>query len=376
MTHDVLLTVSGRIPPDIQLQIERGQRPQADYVALAQAFGADLIDYAAAEAQTSVWGRWLRRLGGENLRLAWACFQTRGHYRTIFTDGEQVGLPLALLFKLAVRSARPRHLMLVHILSVGKKMALLDWLSLQRHIDLFFVYSQWQKQFIQTRWAIAPERVVWTPFMVDASFFAPGAAPADRAALGLPDDGQPIICSAGLEYRDYDTLVEAVRDLPVHVVLAAASPWSKRRSNIAQAGLPANVIVRRFTQFELRQLYALSAFVVMPLHAVAFQAGVTTILEAMAMGKAVICTRTPGQTDVVVENETGAYVKPHDPAGLRSAILQLLSDPGRANRLGQRGRQVVLESMSLERYCARLTQYVQAERDQSSLPTAGVHHLK
>ena len=362
MTHHDLLTVSGRIPPDIQLQIERGQRPQADYLALARTLGADLMDYAAAEAQTGAWGRWLRRLGGENLRLAWACFQCRGQYRTIFTDGEQVGLPLALLFKLAVRQPRPRHLMLVHILSVGKKMVLLDWLALQRDIDLFFVYSQWQKQFIQTRWAIAPERVVLTPFMVDANFFAPGAAPANRAALGLPEDSQPIICSAGLEYRDYDTLVEAVKDLPVHVVLAAASPWSKRRSTIAQADLPPNVIVRRYTQFELRQLYSLSKFVVMPLHPVAFQAGVTTILEAMAMGKAVICTRTQGQTDVIVENETGHYVDPHDPAALRAAIAGLLDDPARSQAMGRRGREVVLDSMSLDRYSARLNQHVQAAR--------------
>ena len=368
MTHDVLLTVSGRIPPDIRVQIERGQRPQADYLALAQAFGADLLDYAAAAAQTGVWGRWLQRLGGENLRLAWASFQHRRHYRIVFTDGEQVGLPLALLFKLALRQPRPRHFMIAHILSVGKKMALLDWLGLQRGIDLFFVYSLWQKRFIETRWSMPPDRVVHTPFMVDAEFFAPGAAPAVRAALGLPDDGKPIICSAGLECRDYATLVEAVHDLQIHVVLAAASPWSKRRVDFSQARLLPNVIIRRYTQFELRQLYALSEFVVMPLHPVAFQAGVTTILEAMAMGKAVICTRTPGQTDVVVDNETGCYVEPHQPAALRAAIVSLLGDPARRKAMGQRGREIVLDSMSLERYSARLNQHVQDARGRS--PTA------
>ena len=38
MAHDVLLTVSGRIPPDLQGQIERGERPLTDHVALARAF--------------------------------------------------------------------------------------------------------------------------------------------------------------------------------------------------------------------------------------------------------------------------------------------------------------------------------------------------
>jgi glycosyltransferase involved in cell wall biosynthesis len=363
MPHAIVLTVSGRIPLDIQAQIERDERPQADYLALADAFGADLLDYAAAEAQTGCWGRWLRRLGGENLRLAWACFQRRRQYQVIFTDGEQVGLPLAALLKLAVGQPRPRHLMIVHVLSVGKKMLLLDWLGLAGRIDVFFVYSTWQKRFIEKRWRVAPERVVFTPFMVDARFFAPGAARGNRAELGLPDDGKPIICSAGLEYRDYDTLIEAARDLDAHVVLAAASPWSKRRIDLASANLPKNILVRRFTQFELRQLYALSAFIVMPLHPVVFQAGVTTILEAMAMERAVICTRTPGQTDVVVEGQTGLYVAPHDPAGLRSAIVGLLNDPARAEALGRRGREYVAETMSLERYSFRLNHYVQAAHE-------------
>src|SRR5262249_48216839 len=129
--------------------------------------------------------------------------------------------------------------------------------------------------------------------------------------------------------------------------------------------LPSNVIVRRYTQFELRQLYALSHFVVMPLHPVPFQAGVTTLLEAMAMGKAVICTRTPGQTDVVEEGKTGVYVEPHDAAALRAAIQCLLADTARAKALGQRGRQRVLETLSLERYCDRLKTYV---HDARSMP--------
>jgi len=360
MPHDVLLTVSGRIPPDLPGQIERGERPLTDYVALARAFGADLLDYGAAQAQLGAWGRLLARIGGENLRLAWACFRLRRRYRLIFTDGEQIGLPLATLFKLAGRWPRPQHMMIAHVLSVGKKMALLDGLGLQHYIDRFVVYSSWQKQFIEQRWSVPPDQVIQTPFMVDADFFAPGAAAASRAGLGLPDDGRPIVCSAGLEYRDYDTLLEAVAGLDVHVVLAAASPWSKHRVALSRNRLPSNVVVRSFTQFDLRQLYALSAFVVLPLHPVAFQAGVTTLLEAMAMGKAVICTQTPGQTDVVVDGETGLYVPAHDPAGLRSAILALLADPARAAALGRQGRQRVVDQMSLDCYADRLNFYVQS----------------
>lgn len=169
------------------------------------------------------------------------------------------------------------------------------------------------------------------------------------------------ICAVGLEFRDYPTLIEAVRDLDVEVVIAAASPWSKRADTTAGREIPPNVRVQRFSQYDLRQLYADSCFLVMPLYDVPFQAGVTALLEAMAMERAVICSRTSGQTDVVVEGETGVYVHPGDAKVLRAAIKHLLSHPEEAARMGRAGRVRVEHEMSLDRYVERLNQYVQVE---------------
>ena len=347
---DVLLTVSGEIDTDIKSQIAAGQRPRVDYLDMARAFDADLLDYARARATTGLLGRLLERLGGANLVLAWACFLLRARYRTIFTDGEQVGIPLALLLKLGGRRGT-RHLMIVHILSVGKKMLFFDWLRVQSHIDTFFVYATWQKRFIEERWGVPPERVVFTPFMVDDQFFAPTQVESNCPA-------RPMICSVGLEFRDYPTLMQAVDGLDVDVIIAAASPWSKRSDSTAGARIPDNVTVQRFSQYELRQIYADSRFVVMPLYNVNFQAGVTAILEAMAMEKAVVCSRTPGQTDVIVDGETGLYVPPGDAAALRNAIKQLLAAPERAAALGRAGRRRVQQEMSLRCYTQRLRQFV------------------
>ena len=41
---------------------------------------------------------------------------------------------------------------------------------------------------------------------------------------------------------------------------------------------------------------------VMPLIETDFQAGVTTLLEAMAMAKPIVCTKNTGQTDVISGN--------------------------------------------------------------------------
>ena len=350
---NVLLTVSGVVPPGIAEQITCGVRPRADYLELARAFDADLLDYTEARRSSRRFGRLLERIGGADLMLAWECFTRRRRYRIIFTDGEQVGIPLAWLGKFCDPGGRrPRHLMIAHILSVKKKMVFFDWFGIQSHIDRFFVYSTWQKRFIEDRWKIAPERVIHTPFMVDTQFFAPDrVVPTDAA-------GGPVICSVGLERRDYRTLLAAVHGLNVRVTIAAASPWSKRADSTRNQEIPANVSVRRFSQAELRQLYMDSRFLAMPLHDVDFQAGVTAILEAMAMGRAVICSRTPGQTDVVVEGETGLYVPPNDPPALRSAIEYLLAHPEEAERMGRAGCRRVEESMSLESYVQSLSRWV------------------
>ncbi len=344
-----LLTVSTVIDPNVESQVAEQLRPRVDYLEMAQAFNADLIDYAKARQLAGWFGRLLELVGGPNLTLAWASYLQRHHYKVIFTDGEHVGIPLAWFCKLGGNRAA-RHLMITHILSVYKKMFFFDFFRIHSHVDTFLVYSTWQKHFIERRWHVQPERVAFTPFMVDALFFSPDQVTAYPRSM---------ICSAGLEYRDYPTLIQVARGLDIEVVIAAGSPFSKRRDTTEQVRIPANVTVNRLTQFELRQLYADSLFVVVPLYNVDFQAGVTVILEAMAMAKAVICTGTPGQTDVVIEGETGLYVPPEDAKALRQAIDYLRANPQVAERMGQAGRRRVEREMSLDRYTERLTGFVQ-----------------
>src|SRR5262249_50735021 len=119
----VLLTVSGKIQPGLAEEVARGERPRVDFLELAKAFDADLIDYAEAGRATGWFGALLAQLGGPNLLLAWACFRRRGRYAVIFTDGEQVGIPLATLERFLgfARGRRPAHLMLTHGMQAPKK---------------------------------------------------------------------------------------------------------------------------------------------------------------------------------------------------------------------------------------------------------------
>ena len=185
-----------------------------------------------------------------------------------------------------------------------------------------------------------------------------------------------------------------MRGLPVRVVIAAGSRWS-RHSNTATGELPANVAVTALDYRPLRDLYARARFVVVPLREVDNQAGITLILEAMAMAKAVIVTATRGQRDVIcgrlctaagltaerfggprafgvtgplAEAETGLYVPPGDAVALRRAIQYLADHPEEATRMGAAGRRLLEEQMSLGRYVRRIV----ALLDGRPLPTAAL----
>ncbi|MEP1125071.1 MAG: glycosyltransferase family 4 protein [Ilumatobacter sp.] len=319
---------------------------------MQDAFDADLVDVDTALGQLGRPGRIIHRVAGTGGLLAWYCHRNRKRYEVIVSDGEQVGLPLAILQRFLGRGTA-RHLMIVHIMSVPKKAGLTSALRLARLIDCFVVYCSFQREFIIDRFGVPPDDVVLTTFQVDTQFF-------DPSKVEGPD--VPLISSAGLERRDYATLLRAVDGLDVSVLIAADSPWSKREDSTQHGARPANVEFERLSLHDLRDLYGRSNFVVMPLEAVDFQAGITTILEAMSMGKAVICSRTVGQNDTLIEGETAVYVEAHDPAALRQAVVALLDDDARATQLGANARRWVVENADVHRYSDRLATEVQRLR--------------
>jgi glycosyltransferase involved in cell wall biosynthesis len=119
-------------------------------------------------------------------------------------------------------------------------------------------------------------------------------------------------------------------------------------------------------------MYRRSKFVVVPLVENNFQAGIIAILEAMAMGKAVIASRTQGQVGVVsgplmratgldgeiVEqpdfHPNGIYVPPGDSNALAAAIRYLLDHPDVAAEMGANGRRLASERMAVEHFAQRI----------------------
>ena len=65
-----------------------------------------------------------------------------------------------------------------------------------------------------------------------------------------------------------------------------------------------------------------------------------TVLEAMAMGRAVITTDAPGCRETVVDGDNGFLVPVQSVDALAEAMARFITDPTLAARMGQRGRQL------------------------------------
>jgi glycosyltransferase involved in cell wall biosynthesis len=360
----VLLVVSAAVPNEPAKPLG----PRKDYAVLAETLGATVLDHRSVERSAAT--RLIARVVGVPAAQAWLAFRQRHTHDAILTDGEHIGIPLALLLKLV--AARTPHVTIGHRLSTSKKRPFFRWLRAHSHIARIALHSTLQREIAIGELGISPERLALLPYQVDTEFWRPQPVVEER-----------LICSAGLEHRDYPTLFQATEGLDVRVVVGAASYWSRQQNTAAGVALPANVKVDAFDYRALRDLYARAAIVVVPLDDVDFQAGVTTILEAMAMGKPVIVSHTQGQTDVVEDRRTitrsdpprprpesllrrlaawdgvplepnGFYVPPRNPAALRAAITYLLDHPAARARLGAAGRRTVERLLTVDQFAARL----------------------
>jgi glycosyltransferase involved in cell wall biosynthesis len=71
------------------------------------------------------------------------------------------------------------------------------------------------------------------------------------------------------------------------------------------------------------------------------------VVEAMAMGKAVVATTTGGLPEVVEQGETGLLVPPGDAEALADTVIALLEDEVRREQMGHNGMVRAQERFSL-----------------------------
>ena len=181
---------------------------------------------------------------------------------------------------------------------------------LRSGVDGFFVLSSDEVESYHEVLGIDRHKLRFTPYKYNSEDYLEAMETAEGDFL----------YSGGDSIRDYATLFEAVRPLPVKVRILT-------HQTFPDGSVPQNVeiVENSDTAEEFYEPLARSMFAVIPiLDDHLRSSGQGTYLGAMVLGKAVVVSDTPGARDLIQDGVTGLLYRPGDALDLRAAIEKLL----------------------------------------------------
>jgi len=181
------------------------------------------------------------------------------------------------------------------------------------------------------------------------------AIPSDWGAHALPPGsripaGRKVILIVGRLSREKDhlTLLEAVDKLrPAivphlvpHIAIVGDGPEKPRiEERVRQLGLDDYVTFTGHLS-SAEPWYAIADVAVLSSLS---EGSPNALLEAMATNVPVVATAVGGVPEIVTHDESALLVAPGDPAAMSAAITRVLTEPGLADRLRKRSRELILE---------------------------------
>jgi len=186
--------------------------------------------------------------------------------------------------------------------------------------------------------------------------------PADRISvvpnMCMPNGFQP---SNGLGdhvgYVGRLSPEKGVSDLLVAARMLSRVPFRAAGSLDRMPALPgqasANLqFVGHLEQEALDRFYIASRMIVVP--STWYEGFPNVIVQAMMMGKPVVCSRIGGLPEIVDDGVTGLLFEPGNAADLAEKIRYLWDRPDLCRQMGQAGREKALHTYSPEKYYERL----------------------
>lgn len=265
----------------------------------------------------------------------------------VFATVDTVGIPLMLL----KRFGRLRPPLVYAAIGLPERLAQLRTQRTRRlyaealaSCEVVLAYSEKEVEDIR-RWVAAQgreARVEFVPFGVDATSFAPDG----------PGTGG--VVSVGVDpHRDFELLLRVaprMPDVPFRIVTSAEHAR-------ALESRPPNVAVETDLPFdEMRRRLAEARLVALPVRENSYSGATTVLLQAMALEKPVVVTRTSAIASGygLVDGENVRLVAPGDEEGFERALADVLRDEWHARALGASARATVERDLNWERYADRI----------------------
>lgn len=246
------------------------------------------------------------------------------------------------LYKRIFRIKSPKHIVLELMLDEEKNTFI--WKAKRifqaqafKGVDLIFVSSTQEVQSYSRRFGLPIDRLRFLPFHTDI------------VNPKIADSGEDYVLSAGRTGRDYATLIEAVKDLSLRLIIVSD------RESLKDVSISQNVEVLYDAPYsKYRDLLSHCKFVVVPLKKLVKSTGQVVILEAMGLGKPVITTRTTGTVDYIQHGSNGILVPPEDPEALKMEIVKLSNNKELSRTIANKALAEVLEDYTFDKYTSRI----------------------
>ena len=285
------------------------------------------------------------------LYTAWQVLTCREHIDAVYATHYK-GLELLILLR-AIGIFRKPIVVWHHQPIVTPKSKLREWggLLFYRGMDRLIFFSQKLVDDSLHSPKANPKRMVVGHWGADLDFY-------DRMR-NQEKDARFVFIATGKEQRDQHTLIEAFNrtGLPLKLYIGINPDPTVPNPNLdaVRSYKPAaNIDVREICgllPYEIALDVAKAQCVAICCKHTRYTAGLTTVVEAMALGLPMVCSRNP-QIPIDFDREgCGISVEYGDVEGWQRAISYLASHPDEARRMGERGRQIAEERFN-DRQCA------------------------
>jgi glycosyltransferase involved in cell wall biosynthesis len=286
------------------------------------------------------------------LHLFWFMLHRRPRIAHFFLPAAyMVGAPLAWLARVPVRVMSRRSL------NTYQRSDILRAVERLWHRAMHAILGNSRGVVDQLRAeGVAPDRLGLIYNGIDESRFAAAAPYAEsRDSLGLPRAALIIGIVANLipykGHRDlFDALILAAPHLPpdwrLLVVGRDDGIGHTLQTQVQQHGLQDNVMFLGMRS-DVAPILNASDIGVLCSHEEGFS---NAILETMAAGLPMVVTKVGGNSEAVIDGETGFVVQARDCESLAAAIIRLAQDPALRAQFGAAGHQRVLEYFGLQRF--------------------------
>jgi glycosyltransferase involved in cell wall biosynthesis len=265
----------------------------------------------------------------------------------VFSTVDTVGLPLVLLARAGVVRAPVVYTAIglpERLVQLRGDRARRIYRDALRRTRALISYAQSEVEWLRDWLGAGAPPVRFIPFGVDTDAFRP-----------RPDVQSDVdVVSVGADpRRDFGLLVTVARRRPDVTFNIVASAEHARA--LTQA--PPNVTIDIDIPLEaVRDRLAGARVVALPVRGNSYSGATTTLLQAMAMAKPVVVSRTDAIATGYELDDGGncRLVPPGDADAFERALLETLTGADAARALGLRSRETVERSLSWERYAGAL----------------------